>query len=437
MKLKQKAILLCLLMVAVIVVSAGCAGEPTPYELNNKENFNVSVKFDANGGTFTTNAPVIVDSYNISGLSAGADGNVQIPLIAPNDPAREKDAFTPVKNGYFLAGWYVKCDKAADGSVTYAQPWDFASDRLAVDPNGSYTAEEPVLTLYAAWAPLFEIEFYNMETGEVLSKLSFDPTEGIEYTVPVWDTETGAMEMYKFPELDDHTFRAAFYDAAGKQPIDTASVKHPGSLDAATATVENGTMKLYVSYLEGEWYRISSARQFADNYSPNGSYELLADLDFSDETWPTAMMYGNFSGTIKGNGHTISNVTITQTDNSKSNAGLFGQLAQTAKLQDVNFENVTFTIKKGARMTGTAYGLLCGTAAEGAVVENVTIAESLLAIDSGCYFGTDDYVIGLVCGLGDVSVDSAGITCQAVGNAPESVNITVTDSEVTLEFVTQ
>lgn len=437
MKLKQKAILLCLLIVAVVVVSAGCAGEPTPYELNNKENFNVSVKFDANGGTFTTNAPVIVDSYNISGLSAGVDGNVQIPLIAPNDPAREKDAFTPVKNGYFLAGWYVKCEEATDGSVTYAQPWDFASDRLAVDPNGSYTAEEPVLTLYAAWAPLFEIEFYDLATGEVLSKLSFDPTEGTEYTVPVWDTETGAMEMYKFPELEDHTFQAAYYDAAGTDPVDTASVKHPGSLNAATATVENGTMKLYVSYMEGEWYRISSARQFADNYSPNGSYELLADLDFSDETWPTAMMYGNFSGTIKGNGHTISNVTITQTDNSKSNAGLFGQLAQTAKLQDVNFKNVTFTIKKGARMTGTAYGLLAGTVAEGAVVENVTIEESLLAIDSGCYFGTDDYVIGLVCGMGNVSVDPAGITCQAVGNAPESVNITVTDSEVTLEFVTQ
>ena len=53
-------------------------------------------------------------------------------------------------------------------------------------------------------------------------------------------------------------------------------------------------------------------------------------------------MYGNFNGTIKGNGHTIKNVTIEQTNNSKVNAGLFGYLAETSSLSDLTFENVTF-----------------------------------------------------------------------------------------------
>ena len=146
-------------------------------------------------------------------------------------------------------------------------------------------------------------------------------------------------------------------------------------------------------------------------------------------------MYGNFSGTIQGNGHTISNVDLTQTNNSKVNAGLFGYLTETAKLTDLTFENVTFTIKAGTRVMGTNFGLLSGTISGEAVLENVEITNSCLQIDSSCYFGVDEYAIGLVCGMGDATRVNADISCQVVGDMPEQIVATVEGNEVTLEFV--
>lgn len=434
MNVKTKVIIACLLLLTMAFL-VGC--EQSPYEINDSQNYTVSIKFDANGGAFTDNAPVIMDSYNLAELPKNAAGNAQIALIEPGDSNRGKDAFTPVKNGYFLAGWYQQCEELADGQYQYAQPWDFATDRVEVDPNGTYTSQEPVLTLYAAWVPMYEIEFYDLASGQLLDTYSFSPLEVQEILLPQWNEETGAIDMYKFPKKDGYTFQGAFYDAAGTQAVAENAIAHPAVLNPEDATVENAVLQLYVDWTEGDWYRIYTAEQFADNFIPTGSYEICADLDFTEEVWPTAAMYGSFSGTISGNGHTISNVNLTQTDNSKTNAGLFGQLSETAQLNDVTFQNVTFTVRKGTRVAGTAYGLLCGSLSNQAKLSNVQIKESTLQISSSCYFGTDDYVIGLVCGMGDPQLDYSGITCQATGDNPENVVITVTDNAVTVEFVTQ
>ena len=146
------------------------------------------------------------------------------------------------------------------------------------------------------------------------------------------------------------------------------------------------------------------------------------------------MMYGTFTGTIQGNGHTFSNIDLVQTNNSKPNAGLFGQLSETALLSDLTFKNVTFTIKSGTRVAGTSYGLLAGAVAEKTQLKAVNILESTLLIDSGCYFGTEDYTIGLLCGMGVANVDTADISCAVTGNNPEKVVISVTDGTVTVSF---
>lgn len=439
MKRKNKLIVACLLLVALSLIAAGCS--QTPYDLNNEEGYTVSVKYDANGGSFTTNAPVIVDSYDISKLPVNGEGKASVALIAPDNANRDKDAFTATNAGYFLVGWYAQrqenTDESGNVTYTYSQPWNFENDRLELDPNATYSAEEPVLTLYAAWAPLYEIEFYALDSGELLGTYSFDPSEGTEIRVPHWDEETGAVAMYKFPKREGYTFESVYLDAQGTQPVAEGSVTHPAVLNSETATVENGTMKLYVQYRTGQWYRITSAKQFADNFSLNGCYEILADLDFTDVIWPTGMMYGSFTGTVNGNGHTVSNVTIEQTNNSKVNAGLFGQLGTDSILKDVTFDNITFTVKSGTRVAGTAYGLLAGTVTDGATLDGVQITNSTLQIDSGCYFGTTDYAIGLVCGLGSTEVDGSGISCVAVGNDPDKVSISVTDNTVDVEFVTQ
>jgi hypothetical protein len=372
-----------------------------------------------------------------SELAPNDQGQVQIALLPPDDPGRGTDAFAPRNNGYFLAGWYSNrletTDEAGNITYSYEDKWDFENDLLSLDPNGNYTASKPELTLYAAWVPLFEIELYALDSGEKVSTMTFDPTVTEEVLIPAWDETTGTVKMNGFPEREGYTFNGLFYDELGSQAVSTASVSHPGTVDTSTGTAADISMKLYVDYLEGDWYQIYNAEQFADNASLKGNYILHADLDFSDEIWPTNLMYGNFTGTIEGNGHTIKNINLRQTNNSKVNAGLFGNLTEDAKLNNVIFDHASFTIEAGTRVKGTSFGLLAGTISDGAVLTDVRVANSVLKIDSGCYFGADDYSIGLICGMGsDTKLDPSGITCTAVGDAPETVNITVNGNTVTV-----
>jgi len=266
----------------------------------------------------------------------------------------------------------------------------------------------------------------------------FNPTENANIQIPAWNETTGAVEMYKFPAKAGYTYNGLYLDAEGKNPVTTETLTHTGVVNLESGVAENHIMKVYMDLQEGEWYRIYNVEQFIENSSVTGCYELYADLDFTEQIWPTKFMYGNFAGTIKGNGHTIKNIEIAQTDNSRTNAGLFGSLAESASITDVTFENITFTIQAGSRVVGSSYGLFAGTISDTAQVSNVNITGGTLKIDSKCYFAFEDYVIGLVCGLGNADViANADITCEATGDNPETINITVNGNEVTVEFITQ
>lgn len=427
MNLKIKSILTAALLLVIMVFVSGCGQELDRYEQNDADGYTVSVKFDANGGYFGTNTYVIVDSYNISEMNKNGSGNVEIALLSPDNEVRGIDAYAAQNPGYFLAGWYAERTETADG-YTYSGKWDFATSRLEVDPSKIYAASEPVMTLYAVWVPVFTVEFYDRASGELLNTYEFNPAAAEEIKVPAWNEETGAIEMYKFPTKKGYTFSAAYYDAEGTQKVDTPAVVHSGTVNEATGAAENANMKLYLDWTEGEWYRIYNAQQFLDNASVSGNYEIFADLDFEGKIWPTSLMYGNFSGSIVGNGHTLSNITAEQTNNSKTNAGLFGSFSEGASITDLTFENVTMTIKAGTRVAGTSYGLLAGTISNKAVFENVKIQGGQLLIDASSYFGTDDYTIGLLCGMGSAPVD-ADILCGVIG---EGLWVSVESGMVTL-----
>ncbi len=437
--MKRKIYILGIMLLAVLLFAGGCAAEKTPYEQNDAQGFTVSVRYDANGGYFTTNTSVIVDSYELSALPESG-GKKTVALLSPDDAARGNDAFKPINNGYFLAGWYAERieNKDANGNVTYTygKKWDFAKDCLEIDPNGSYTSSQPVLTLYAVWAPLFEVEFYDAQTGALMDRYTMDPTVSAEIAMPGWSEETGAMDMGEFPQKQGYTYLETYYvpETQTANPITGAVITHPGKVDEATGTVEHTVLKLYVYYTEGEWYRISTAEQLLDNASLSASYEICADLDFTDCIWPSVLMYGHYSGTINGNGHTLSNITLEQTNNSKTNAGLFGALTETAKISDLTLKNVNFTIKAGTRVAGTSYGLLAGSVSAQAQLSQVQITESTLAIHSDCYFGTEEYDIGLICGVGQTDIDFSGITATAVGDKPEAVEITVDGQTVQVQI---
>ncbi len=417
MKKRMKSVLITFMLLATLLFVTACAEELGPYEENDSLGYSVSVKFDANGGDFATATYSIIDSYNISGLKTNSMGNVELALIAPDDSVRgEGNSFTAQNPGHFLVGWATK-----DENGNIAKMFDLEKDRVEVDPDKTYTAAEPVLTLYAVWAPEFEINFYSLSDGSLLKNYKFNPNKVTELEVPHWD-DSGAMKNYEFPAVDGHTFVAAYLDSGATQPVE-GKLTHSGVINYENGTVENGVMDVYVQYREGNWFRIDSVDDFRKNASPVGSYELLTDLDFEGAIWPTALMYGNFTGTIVGNKEdgtdaVISNVTITQNDNSRINTGLFGVLGEGALLQGVDFNNITLEIKGGSRMTNGAFGLLAGTISDKAhIAEGVDVLSGKVIIDVDAYFNKNgDFVFGKFCGDGwKDTMDYSMITVELTG----------------------
>lgn len=448
-----KTITLACLMLCALLLLVACA-EPSQYDEYDQEGYNVSIKYDANGGMFHTNVETIVDTYNMSEIPEKADGKKELALIAPDNPIRgTENAYKPNNAGYFLAGWYTERTPVldeqgrqldADGNVaaksgkapayTYAGRWDFENGRLALDPNKEYTASEAALTLYAAWIPEFKYEFYSLGTGELISEYLFDPNYVSEIRLPQWSEETGKLNMEKFPSVTDKTLLGVYLDAAGTVAAEGSTVVHTGSYNPADATAEGPVMKLYLDYAEGEWFHIYTAKQFLDNFKVGGCYEICADLDFTGLSWKTSLLHGNFRGKILGNGHTFSNITIEQTDTKKQNSGMFGAITADATLSDITFDNVILTIASGTLQPDASFGLLAGTLDAEAAVENVVIQNSKLLIHANANL-LDSTAIGRVCGNGSThGIDPEGILCEATGENASDIIVEVNGNDVSVRM---
>lgn len=448
--MKKRLKLLCVvsLLAAVVTLITACGKWEDTYAELDKQGYSLSVRFDANGGMFEgANDVFVVDVFNLDKLPENSDGDKYTYLLTPDDAKRKTSKFEVSKNGCFLAGWYAERHPRVDDAgqpldaygelcsvsgreqgYTYAKPWDFSSP-LVFEGEGSYTAGENYMTLYAAWVPYYTFEIYaeNPKTGkmEMVSN-----TSAITLNLPVWDEDTGKMDMKNFPELEDRTFEAAYIDEA---MTETAPEVLTGGFDAATGVAESTTIKLYTTWLEGTWYRVYNAKQFKDNSRLSGNYILCADLDFSGMVWAPALTTGEFTGQIIGNGHKISGISVEQADIAQEYGGIFGKLSATAVLKDVTFENVTYKIGVGSRKPAASFGLLTGDLAADATLENVTISGELV-VGKGIFAG-GSYSIGLVCGNETQhGIDISNITATSEDEAVVGVMVEEGDDRVSLGF---
>lgn len=452
MKKIIKGMILSFAVVTMALALFSCATSGQ-YDDYDSEGYTVSVKYDANGGMFTTNVEVIVDSFKLSDLPTNESGKKELRLLELDDERRGKsNAYSVNNTGYFLAGWYKERNPVcnadgepldADGNVaaesgnpiayTYAGRWDFDNDVIELDPDATYTSNEPI-TLYAAWLPRFKYEFYRLDNGEKLGEYEIDPNYVKEIQLPTWSEKTGELDMKKFPTVKGMTLEQVYTDAAGTQPVEGTAVAHAGQYDATNATAADPVMKLYLDFTDGEWFKIYTADQFLEHAKYNGNYEIVADLDFEGKIWPSTFMHGNFAGRIDGGGHTFKNISIAPKDTNKMNNGLFGTLTEQASVKDIRFENVTMTIATPTRLPDINYGLFAGQIKTGAVTENISFVDSSILIDAGVQLPTSGIAIGLFCGVGSTGeVDLSGITCELIGDNPNGKTIEIDGNYVTVK----
>ena len=126
----------------------------------------------------------------------------------------------------------------------------------------------------------------------------------------------------------------------------------------------------------------------AQRYYLTRNYNLLVDVDLSEiedlATW-TPIGQGNaFSGTFNGNGHTISNLTISQNDKKFEFVGMFAKTSSQAVIKDLILENVTIDYANiGGAFVGINEGTIENCQVEAIAINNSAVAGFITGFNNG------------------------------------------------------
>lgn len=291
---------------------------------------------------------------------------------------------------------------------SYSDRWDFDTRTFRLD-NYEYKEGEVALTLYAAWVPVYSYNLYGKVTDtdeegnvvserwEVFASYSFNPLnenaeEDRTLPLPAWNESTGALDYGKL-SLDTSkykkTFLKAYADPEMTEELDV--LKNEGSWDPETAVAFHSYTACYADWEEGIWFRISTPEQLMANAGLDNSYDIRADLDFTpidplpegvtQRAWPAAFCSGTYRGTFRGNGHTISHVTVAQTNAQDEVGGLFGRIAESAVFENVKFTDITYRIESASTKSGSFFGLFAGVLSADAVMDRVEVQGSLVLVE--------------------------------------------------------
>ncbi len=375
---------------------------------------------------------------------------------------------------------------------TYSEEWDFNTllqrDDFVYEEGSGYA-----FTLYAAWVPEFsyqlqgqeqewicencgaayhqfvqpdhciatvEVEGANGQTEEKtcgstefrdngtvwysVSSYQYNPEyateEDYSLIIPEWNDETGALEYGKFSNPSDKTFVKVYgtEEDFNRGTGALQRLENHGTWDEKTATATGNVVRFYAEWEEGVWYRIKTKEQLATHAGGGRSFDLLADLEYTEEdVWPTAFSEGIFSGVFRGNNHTISGVTVHQTGAQDNTGGLFGSISATASFENITFESVTYSLEAASTKVGSMFGLFAGDLNEAAKLTNVNVS-GIFYIRDSIYIprGTIDFETGEIgpaphvydLGLFSGNFVTGGVSIQNITLKTDRVTASVVNS---------
>ncbi len=266
MKKRILSIVSILLLTAIAVSMAGCATNDVYGELYD-EGYTVKVIYDVGGAHVNeTQNNQVRELYRAEDVVTRG-GKTGIPLLSPTDPLRGEAVFKLSKiddgRNFFQLGWYrtrtLRTDEngtpldmygestAVSGkeqAYVYGDKWDF--DRDVIEESMLVDGE---FTLYAAWAPYFNYEFYGMsEDGwEMLDDFS-----GITLKLPEWNERRGKYNMKDFPEIDGKEFVAAYFDEALTEALTEDFNGSVHLINDEKGIADTFTVKIYTVWRDAE-----------------------------------------------------------------------------------------------------------------------------------------------------------------------------------------
>ena len=126
--------------------------------------------------------------------------------------------------------------------------------------------------------------------------------------------------------------------------------------------------------------------------------KLAYDIDLKDQEWTPI---DGFAGTFDGNGKTISNLTVTGTEN----AAFFSHVYTTAAIKDVTFDNANIS---GNHYVAVVLGYETNNGTN-AKIQNVTVKNSTVTVGTDANDDNGDKVGGIVGYATTVSIDGCTV----------------------------
>lgn len=307
-------LVLCLCIACLAALFTGCDG--------STRNFDDKVKviYHLEGGIYQNCEQPVIQYYDFDENTSNLI--VDISTLSGQSLTR---------SGYTLEGWYTT--KIGEGdSVSYEDKWDFATDKVS----------SAGITLYAKWKKdityTYEVCYRDENDQSIHSLGSYEVNEG--------DTFNDYYASYFGNKRYGYTALNGLYDE-NDQPWDKSFTHPGGEVDTA--------VRVFVHYIEGEYVLVDSARKLTAN--KNANLYFTCDIDFEGATFSG---FDEYKGTIKGNGFTVKNFTLSY-DNSKNGLitdpdlnteggllciSLFHSL-KGATVSDITFSDFTIDIKAG------------------------------------------------------------------------------------------
>ena len=269
------------------------------------------------------------------------------------EPGVTAGTTAPVAEGYIFDGYY-EGQKAADGSITYGNKWDF-----------SKTVTED-LTLYGKWQIQYKIHINYVLDGQVQQ-------QGEEVNIT---GNAARITSIKEPSWTGNTYIQTYLDAACTQEL-TVSSTQPFEHGC---TQENPVCNVYAKFMQGRWTLIRNAVDLRTINAGSNLY-LMNDIDMSTlvntNGYTNITIAADFSGTIEGNGCKISNLNYyrkgTTGIDRETNycVGLFARLIN-ATIKNITFENCSVQGAVGQTSNEYFYGFMAGKA-DSCTFENITL----------------------------------------------------------------
>ena len=267
--MKNKIIrLISLTILTAFAVSMAACGSGSIYDSLAEDNFDVKVRFEADGAVVNETQNVTIVEVYSSKDTVTVNGKTGISILSPEDSRRGQDgifklAKTDGKNNFFLAGWYRERTLRTDASgnaldaygiptkesgreqgYVYSGKWDFEKD--VIDPAALEGGE---FTLYAAWVPFFTYEFYEIsDSGE--EELIGIKNNKLVLTLPQWNDRKGEYNMKDFPKVDGKIFDGAYLDTAMLEKLEADLDGRELFVDYEKGIALETNVKIYVKWAE-------------------------------------------------------------------------------------------------------------------------------------------------------------------------------------------